>query len=107
MTSLVTEFAAIGSLDGVLAQLEERDERAMTDVLLEAAMHMLERIPRRFSSSSTRLSTATLLSAIFSPSSSRVDAKRTTVKLTDYALSATGTSMHKATYSGGEGLPFR
>ena len=40
--SLVTEFAAMGSLDDVLARLEERDERATTDVLLEAAMQTLD-----------------------------------------------------------------
>ena len=41
VTSLVTDFVSLGSLD-VLAKIEERDERAITDVLLAAAMQMLD-----------------------------------------------------------------
>ena len=48
MTSLVTEFAPLGSLDDLLAKLEERDERASTDVLLSAGMRrrMLEEVKK-------------------------------------------------------------
>ena len=42
VTSLVTEFAPLGSLDDVLVKLEERDERASTDVLLAAATQTLD-----------------------------------------------------------------
>ena len=95
----------MGSLDDVLAQLEERDERATTDVLLEAAMQtldgMLQLVEHRIVHRDLAL--RNLLAFAFDAE----DASRVTIKLTDYGLSATGTYVQKATSSVGDGLPFR
>jgi serine/threonine protein kinase len=41
-TVLVTEFAELGSLDKVLTNLSEKREKASTEVLLRAALQVLE-----------------------------------------------------------------
>ena len=42
VANLVTEFAPLGSLNDVLANIEEQDEKATSDVLLSCAMQTLD-----------------------------------------------------------------
>ena len=105
VTSLVTEFAGRGSLDDVLAQIEEQDERATSEVLLTAAMQaldgMLQLVEHRIVHRDLAL--RNLLVFDFD----QEDCSRVLVKLTDYGLSATGTYVQKSTSSVGDGVPFR
>ena len=105
VTSLVTEFAGRGSLDDVLAQIEEQDERATSEVLLAAAMQaldgMLQLVEHRIVHRDLAL--RNLLVFDFD----QEDCSRVLVKLTDYGLSATGTYVQKSTSSVGDGVPFR
>ena len=105
VTSLVTEFAPLGSLDDVLAKIEERDERATTDVLFAAAMQTLDAMLQLVEHKIVHrdLALRNLLAFAFDPE----DSSKVTVKLTDYGLSATGTYVQKSTSSVGDGLPFR
>jgi hypothetical protein len=105
VTSLVTEFATLGSVDNVLAVIEERDERATTDVLLTAAMQMLDGMLQLVEHKIVHrdLALRNLLAFEFD----REDCSKVTVKLTDYGLSSTGTYLQKTTSNVGDGLPFR
>jgi serine/threonine protein kinase len=105
VTSLVTEFAQLGSLDNVLAAAEERDEKATSEVLLTAAMQTLDAMLQLVEHKIVHrdLALRNLLAFDFHLE----DCSRVTVKLTDYGLSSTGTYLQKSTSNVGDGLPFR
>ena len=105
VSSLVTEFADLGSLDNVLMSLEERGENATAAVLLTAALQTLEAMLQlqEFQIVHCDLALRNLLAFEFHPE----ETTQVRVKLTDYGLASTGTYAQKATSSVGDGLPFR
>jgi len=105
VSSLVTEFAELGSLDNVLMSLEERGENATAAVLLTAAIQTLEAMLQlqEFQIVHCDLALRNLLAFEFHPE----EATQVRVKLTDYGLASTGTYVQKTTSSVGGGLPYR
>jgi serine/threonine protein kinase len=105
VSSLVTEFADLGSLDNVLMSLEERGENATAAVLLTAALQTSEAMLQlqEFPIVHYDLALRNLLAFEFHPE----EATQVRVKLTDYGLATTGTYVQRATNSVGDGLPFR
>jgi len=105
VTSLVTEFAKLGSLDQVLVLAEERDERATSQVLLTAAMQALDGMMQLVEHRIVHRDVALRNLLVFD--FDLEDCSRVKVKLTDYGLSAMGTYVQKSTSSVGDGVPFR
>ena len=105
VSSLVTEFAELGSLDNVLMSLEERGENATAAVLLTAALQTLEAMLQlqEFQIVHCDLALRNLLAFEFHPE----ETKQVMVKLTDYGLASSDTYVQRATSSVGDGLPFR
>jgi secreted trypsin-like serine protease len=108
VTSLVTEFAELGSLDHVLSDLSERDQSATADVLLTAAMQVLDGMLQLQEHKIVHCDLALRNILVF-----RLDASecgQVHVKLTDYglaSLASTGTYVQASTSSVGDGVPFR
>jgi serine/threonine protein kinase len=105
VTSLVTEFAELGSLDHVLNNLSEIHESATADVLLTAAMQVLDGMLQLQEHKIVHCDLALRNILVF-----RFDAPdcdQVHVKITDYGLASAGTYVQVSTSSVGDGVPFR
>ena len=89
VTSLVTEFAELGSLDHVLTKLNKSRESATTDVLLTAAMQVLDGMLQLQEHKIVHCDLALRNILVFRFHSSDYD--QVHVKITDYGLASTGT----------------
>jgi hypothetical protein len=105
VTSLVTEFAELGSLDHVLNNLSESHESATADVLLTAAMQVLDGMLQLQEHKIVHCDLALRNILVFRFDAS--DCDQVHVKITDYGLASTGTYVQVSTSSVGDGVPFR
>jgi hypothetical protein len=105
VTSLVTEYAELGSLDHVLTNLSERHDGATSDVLLTAAMQVLDGMLQLQEHKIVHCDLALRNILVFRFDASDCDLVH--VKLTDYGLASTGTYVQVSTSSVGDGVPFR
>jgi serine/threonine protein kinase len=110
VTSLVLEFADLGSFDHVLTNLSESHESATADVLLTAAMQVLDGMLQLQEHKIVHCDLALRNILVFRFHAS--DCDQVHVKITDYGLagtsaSNTGTCVQVSTSSVGDGVPFR
>jgi serine/threonine protein kinase len=105
VTSLVTEFAELGSLDHVLTNLNQSRESATADVLLTAAMQVLDGMLQLQEHKIVHCDLALRNILVFRFDAS--DCDHVHVKITDYGLASTGTYVQVSTSSVGDGVPFR
>jgi hypothetical protein len=105
VTSLVLEFADLGSFDHVLTNLSEGHESATADVLLTAAMQVLDGMLQLQEHTIVHCDLALRNILVFRFDAS--DCDQVHVKITDYGLASTGTYVQVSTSSVGDGVPFR
>ncbi len=105
LTSLVAEFAELGSLDHVLTNLSQSHESATVDVLLTAVMQVLDGMLQLQEHKIVHcdLALRNILAFQFDAS----DCDQVHVKITDYGLASTGTRLQMSTSSVGDGVPVR
>jgi serine/threonine protein kinase len=105
VVSLVTEFAEMGSFENVLTDVTDRGQKATADVLLTAAMQVLDAMLQLQEHKMLHRDVAlrNLLVFHFDPS----DCDQVHVKLTDYGLAVTGSYIRMSTSNVGNGLPIR
>jgi hypothetical protein len=105
VTGWLTEFAELGSLDHVLTNLSDRHESATADVLLTAAMQVLDGMLQLQEHNIVHCYLALRNILVFRFDAS--DCDQVYVKLTDYGLASTGTCVQVSTSSVRDCFPFR
>jgi hypothetical protein len=105
VVNLLTEFAEMGSFDNVLTDVTDRGQKATADVLLTAAMQVLDAMLQLQEHKMLHRDVAlrNLLVFLFDPS----DCDQVHVKLTDYGLAVTGSCIRMSTSNVGNGVPIR
>lgn len=105
ITCLVTELAPLGSLDGVLKQLEEDGSSASDNVLMESAMQLCDGMMHLAEMKIVHRDFALRNVLVFAFNQS--DRYGVRVKVCDYGMAKVGRYVQLTTSSVSDGLPYR